>query len=197
MQSNGTHASNGMVITDSVNNTPFTIVAEEQMTNASSRWLQAFVFQTPSDLPSATLINATPYVGNTASCFCVDIFRGFTSVQVVTSTKANSPLGTSPIGPAFSGAPAAGSLVISFAGNALSTLSVASPYTLGSNTTTTTTTALAYVLSADGASTYEADWTSGASVSWSVIDDAFTGSSTPEPPGTPYINPRFRRAGGF
>lgn len=169
--SNGTHATNGMVCNDDVYNTNYTVVAEVQNTNASSRWGQAFVRQTDIIGPGQHF-SFTPYAAATTSSFSIDIFRGYTATVDQAATTNNTPLGTTANGTAFAAAPAAGTIVVAYASAASTSLTLGTgtgTFTAGSQTTTTADTGIAYVLVADGTTNYVASWTLGASNSWGVI----------------------------
>ncbi len=158
--SNGTHAANGMIVSDSVNNVNFTTILEQDESNASSHWLQAFVYQTPVALASGTTITFTPYAANTASTFSLDVFRGATTTVDTGPSGASPAAGTTSLTNALSPVPKASSLVLSFATFSGGTLTAGSPITLGTSDASAGPTAVGYVLGADGTTNYQSTWTS-------------------------------------
>src|SRR6266581_4224705 len=161
--SNGTHAANGMIVSDSVNNANFSTILEQDETNASSHWMQTFIYKTPVDLPSGTTITFTPYALNTTSTFSLDIFRGATTTVDTGPSGASPAAATTSLTNALSPVPKAGSLVLSFATFSGGTLTAGSPITLGTTDASTGPTAVGYALGADGTTNYQSTWTSTAS----------------------------------
>jgi hypothetical protein len=189
---NGTHVSNGMSVKDSVNGTNFTTIREQDLSAASSRWLQAFSFVTPVNIADGSTITLTAYAASAAAALAVDVFRG------VTGTISNAATGTSPaagatsLGPALGAAPAAGNLVLSFNSFAANTatLTVASPFTRGSaKLASTPSAAIGYVLSADGSSTYAVTWTNDSSQSNADVTVAFTAAASAAAAPAPLMRP--------
>lgn len=171
--SNGTHATNGISCVAQWDLTTLTTIAEAQQGNASVRWMQCFYTQVLVGVgPGAGLIEVTPYVGCTATTFVVDVFRGTLGLST-TQVTFSGPTGLTANTPALATAPTAGDLVLSLTSVSSGTATPPSPYLLGSQRTTGPTTSNAYVLAADGVSTYGGTWTWGTSNSSALLTVAF------------------------
>ena len=188
--SNGTHVANGMSVYDSVNGVPFPTIGEEQNSNSSSRYTQAFAYVTPVDLPLGTVLWFTPYAAVVLSAFAADVFRGWSSTQVATATLANSPLGVAQGAPGFAVRPPRGSLVIMYHASAsAASLQMAAPYNLGSNGNTNGRVTIGYTI-ATGVDPYDSTVVLGSAQSWGVINAAFAVGQGPV--GAWYSEPRVR-----
>lgn len=158
MDCNGTHAANGMSAT--LAGETFTTIAETQQGGASARWVQTFycvlaTSQTPT--PSVT-----PYALNTASTAVMDVYRGANGLISRAAQVTSGASGTSATNPALLSAPLAGDLVLTLTGVSSGTATQPAAFTLGSQSSAGgPTVSSAYVLSADGASTYGGTWTWG------------------------------------
>lgn len=160
--SNGTHVTEGISCVEQWNATTLTTITEVQQGNASVRWQQCFYMLTPFDIdPGFATIEVTPYASCTATTFVVDVFRG--TLDGVGGSNFSGPTGLTANTPALATAPAAGDLVLSLTSVSSGTATQPSPYLMGSQRTTGPTTSNAYILAADGVSTYGGTWTWGTS----------------------------------
>src|SRR6266571_4205196 len=101
--SNGTHAANGMIVSDSVNNVNFSTILEQDETNASSHWMQTFIYQTPVDLPSGTtsLTNAlspVPKAGSLVLSFATFSGGTLTAGSPITLGTTDASTGPTAVG---------------------------------------------------------------------------------------------------
>jgi hypothetical protein len=175
---NGTHATNGMSCSETSTSTALTTISETDQGGSSTRWLQTFYLYVTNDIASAT-ISLTPYAANTASSMSVDVFRGTggnisRAVQIVSGV-----LGTTANNPALATAPPAGDLVLSLVSVSTGTATQPAAYTAGSTIATNVRTANAYVLSADGVSTYGGNWTWGTSNTSALQTVSFAANTSP------------------
>jgi len=155
------HTANGISAQDSVNATNYTTIAETELGSLSTRWMQTFAFVTPGAIADGSTITVTGYATAANTECSVDIFRGATAAISRAAVSVSQPSGTSTPVPALGSAPPAGDLVLTFCMAGSGTLTPPSPFTKGSSGTTGASTAIGYVLSADGSSTYAATWTLG------------------------------------
>lgn len=195
---NGTHATNDMTVQETTNVQNFVQLGEQQQGGASSRWQQTFYLFTAVALTGTETIQLQPYVANTASSFTVDVFRGCSGTVSRAVTKAAGASGGTANSPALGSAPPAGDLVLSLVAVSSGTTTPPSPFTKGSERVTTPTTCNAYVLSADGVSTYGGTWTWGTAntsslqtVAFAAIPDAVTAEVNP------ILLPGFMTGNGF
>lgn len=175
---NGTHVTNGMSCSETSTSTALTTIHETDQGGSSSRWLQTFYLYVTNDIASGT-IRLTPYASNTASSMSIDIFRG-TSGVISRAVQGNSAaLGTTASTPALATAPPAGDLVLSLVSVSSGTATKPTAYTAGSTIATNVRTANAYVLSADGTSTYGGTWTWGSSNTSALQTVSFSANTAP------------------
>ena len=72
----GTHASHGMTVQDSVNTTNFSNIGSDvQLGGGSASWQQTFYYAAAANIPDGSTITLTPYASATHNSFTVDIFR--------------------------------------------------------------------------------------------------------------------------
>jgi len=161
MTSDGTHVTNGMAVLETTNFQTFTTIAETQMGDASSRWIQTFFLVNATPLSGTEIIEADQYASATNTSLAVDVFRGTTGLISKAVTMASVAASVAAYTPALGSAPDAGDLVLTLVGTASSTGTKIQPpaYLLGSRQTAITYTGHGYVLSADGSSTYQGSWT--------------------------------------
>lgn len=186
---NGTHATNGMSVQDSVNATAYTTIKEQDLSGASTRWLQTFFFVTPVNIADGSTITLTAYAASAAASLAVDIFRGASGTISNAAVGVSPAAGTTCAAPALGAAPAAGNLVLSFCSfsSDVVAMTVASPFTSGSQKNgTTPAVATGFVLAADGSSTYGVTWTNDSSQSNAAVTVAFAvPAGTVNPPLAP------------
>lgn len=155
------HTANGISVSDAVNGTNYTTILETELGSASSRWMQSFAFLTPLAIADGTVVTCTGYATAANTEFSLDVFRGVTAAISRAAAGNSNISGTTSAAPALGSAPPAGDLVLTFCEAGSGTLTPASPFTKGSSGTTGASTAIGFVLSADGASTYGSTWTLG------------------------------------
>lgn len=192
--SNGTHVTNGMACSDSKNGA-YTTLLETDQGGASTRWQQTFWKVATVAMVTTDTISLTPYASNTASAFSVDIFRGTGGTISHAAVGTPGASGTTAANPALAAAPAAGDLVLTLATASSGTLTQPAAFTKGSFGTTNVATANAYVLSADGSSTYGGTWTLGTTNTSAEQTVAFAGSTVAAAPRhTPVVRQAVNRA---
>lgn len=182
VNSNGTHATNGIGIDDPAVLFFTNLLSERQQNAGGTRWQQTAYLYINFDWNFSVQI--TPYAGNTQSSASVDAFRGTTGLVSRAVQVVGGGLTASASTPALLSAPPAGDLVMSMV--TVSPGSTAtnqpSPYLLGSGTTTNVVTQNGYVLSADGTSTYGGSWNWGTSNTSALQTVSFAAAvSTPAP----------------
>lgn len=190
------HVTNGISVSDAVNGVNYTTILETDLGGASSRWLQSFYFVTPVDIPDGTVLTCNGYSGAANTEFSVDIFRGLTGVISRAAVGSSNASGTSSAAPALATAPVTGDLVLTCEEAGSGTLTPGSPFTVGSSGTTGASIANAFVLGADGVSTFGSTWTLGTANTSAAQTVAFQAIQTyPVPHGGKYwrLNRKWRR----
>jgi len=157
------HVTNGISVQDAVNGVPYTTILETDLGGASSRWLQTFSFLTPVNIADGTVLTCTGYGTAVNTEFSVDIFRGATGAISQAAVGSSNATSTSSPAPALGAAPKVHDLVLTFCEAGSGTLTPGAAFTKGSSGTAGASTAIGYLLSADGVSTYASTWTLGTS----------------------------------
>lgn len=193
--SNGTHASLGMTVQDSVNATNFTNDKEQQLGGSSALWQQASRYVVANAIPDGSTITLTGYAGATETKLAVTVIRyslGTIAQAFVSQPNASN---TSQATPALGAAPVRGSFVMTFdaAANAGSGLTPGAGFTLDSADSHGSASLANAYATADGVSTYASTWTdsTGAAVS-ATMTVAYTAASV----GMPYLIARANAAAG-
>jgi hypothetical protein len=188
------HTTNGISAQDNVNATNYTTILETELGSSSTRWMQTFAFVTPLAIADGSTITVTGYATATNTECSVDIFRGVTGTISRTVVSASQPLGTSCAISALASAPPAGDLVLTFCEAGSGTLTPSAAFTKGSSGTTGASTAIGFVLSADGSSTYASTWTLGTQNTSAGQTVSFSSGATAYPAIRQPIQARFPQA---
>lgn len=190
----GTHVVNGGGIQDSVNGVSYSPLGETDQTNSSSFWQESKYYITPNAIADGSTFTVTGFFSSATVGAAIDIFRGLAGIidQPFVGPTNSSP-STTITGPALGGNAVSGALVLSMAtGEGATTLSQ-STLTTGSVNTSGRNVGIAYLLAANGLSTYAVTWTQGVSGSWAAQAISFSPTvfGPPNPgrqlPNAPYM----------
>lgn len=183
---NGTHSSNGYAVADDINGT-YTDITDVQFGSGVSKYNQMSYMVATAPTASTTTITFTPVASASQTTAVVDVFRGYSGTISRTAVTSSNAAGTSPSQAALASAPTAGDLVVAgIETNGGAFTNPPTNYTTGSTRTGgQPNAAQAYVLSANGSSTYGGNWTISASNASATIGVAFAAATLAS-------NPAFR-----
>lgn len=179
--SNGTHATNGMTIQDSVNLTNFTH-GKEQQQGATTTWQQCDYYQAVANVPDGSTITLTPYSGATVTGISVTVIRYVTGAIANAFVSQSNTANTNQAAPALGAAPVLGSFVMTFDVAASGTLTPGAAFTADSAVVGASISLANAYATADGVSTFASTWSDTASATSTTMTVAFVFAGV----GVPY-----------